>query len=402
MATIPARILLVTNTLVGGGAETLVRDLAVRFARRGATVGVAVLLRFRSFGDELDGVGIRTFEIGADGARDAVRIARRLSRVLDEFAPDIVHSHLSSSILAVRVVSLLRQRSRSRCARPVLVETTHASFEKTRWKYWMYRVTDGIQSLWTSVCSESIAAHEAAGAIRRGTGVCVPNGVDLSVFRPTDAGMRAATRAEFQVGDAFAWLAVGSFRDGAKDYGNLLHAFVRHAVGRGKDEILLIAGDGILRPRTEELARRLGLLDRVRFLGFRTDVPRLLAAADGYVMSSAWEAMPMVLLEAGAAGVPAVVTDVGANRDIVVDGVTGFVVPPRDPVRLGEAMARLAALPSAERQSMGAQARERVRTYFDIERVADAWIEVYQSLLTSGAPVQAFPGWAPSPTAVGR
>jgi glycosyltransferase involved in cell wall biosynthesis len=97
-----------------------------------------------------------------------------------------------------------------------------------------------------------------------------------------------------------------------------------------------------------------------------------------------------------------VVTDVGANRDIVVDGVTGFVVPPRDPVRLGEAMARLAALPSAERQSMGAQARERVRTYFDIERVADAWIEVYQSLLTSGAPVQAFPGWAPSPTAVGR
>ncbi len=76
------------------------------------------------------------------------------------------------------------------------------------------------------------------------------------------------------------------------------------------------------------MARALGLGDWVRFLGVRQDVPALMSAADGYVMSSAWEGMPMVLLEAAAAGLPIVATTVGGNQEVVSDRESGFLVPP--------------------------------------------------------------------------
>ena len=76
------------------------------------------------------------------------------------------------------------------------------------------------------------------------------------------------------------------------------------------------------------------------------DVPRVMAAADGYVMSSAWEGMPMVLLEAAAAGLPIVATEVGGNREVVIEGQSESLVPPRDDAALAAAMERLGAPPA--------------------------------------------------------
>ena len=82
-------------------------------------------------------------------------------------------------------------------------------------------------------------------------------------------------------------------------------------------------------------------ISHVRFLGFRSDAPELMNTADAYAMSSALEGMPMVLLEAGACGLPIVATDVGENREVVLDGETGFLVSPKDPDVLAQAMLRL-------------------------------------------------------------
>jgi glycosyltransferase involved in cell wall biosynthesis len=106
-----------------------------------------------------------------------------------------------------------------------------------------------------------------------------------------------------------------------------------------------------------------------------------MSSADGYVMSSAWEGMPMVLLEAGAAALPIVATRVGGNQEVVGDGETGYLAPPRDPVALAAAMQRLMSLSGAERRSMGARGRDHVRTHYGLQRVAEQWEALYRELL---------------------
>ena len=98
---------------------------------------------------------------------------------------------------------------------------------------------------------------------------------------------------------------------------------------------------------------KLGLEQRVRFLGFEPNVQRWMQAADGFVLSSRYEGLPMVLLEAGACGVPAVATDVPGTREVIVDGVNGWLARAGDAARLCEAMTRLMRMPLEERLRHG-------------------------------------------------
>ena len=145
--------------------------------------------------------------------------------------------------------------------------------------------------------------------------------------------------------------------------------------------MLLIAGDGPLRSSISQLADDLGLFKRVQFLGMRNDVAELMAAVDAYVMSSAWEGLPMVLLEAAASSLPIVATDVGGNREIVRDGVNGFLVPGKNSVALAEAMLAMERLPSESRLSMGAVGRAHVSRHYSLPVVVDEWERIYRSLL---------------------
>jgi hypothetical protein len=107
-------------------------------------------------------------------------------------------------------------------------------------------------------------------------------------------------------------------------------------------------------------------------------------------MSSAWEGMPMVLLEAAAAGLPIVATTVGGNHEVVVDEESGFLVPPRDHEALGSAMVRLSGLPEARRRSMGERGHEHIRSHYSLGRVAERWEEIYREvLMRKGLPVSA-------------
>ena len=152
----------------------------------------------------------------------------------------------------------------------------------------------------------------------------VPNGIPVDQFQ-LGSEIRQRIRNELEVEDKFVWLAVGRL-EAPKDYPNLLHAM--HAFSTPRN-ILLIAGDGPSRASMEQLASTLGISSEVRFLGTRTDVPRLMAAADAYVMASAWEGLPMGLLEASASALPIVATDVGGNHEIVRDRISGELWPQR-------------------------------------------------------------------------
>ena len=145
---------------------------------------------------------------------------------------------------------------------------------------------------------------------------------------------------------------------------------------------LLLAGDGPDRAALEETVRALRLGPFVRFLGTLPDPWPLLAAADIFVLPSLWEGMPNALLEAMAAGLPAVATAVGAVPEMVVDGREALVVPPGDAGALARALAELAESP-ARRREMGALARRRVEGSYRIEETVARTERLYDELLAS-------------------
>jgi glycosyltransferase involved in cell wall biosynthesis len=215
------------------------------------------------------------------------------------------------------------------------------------------------------------------GAVPRHKICYIPNGVDTERFKP-NLEDRLKVRKELGV-EGFVWLAVGRF-DPPKDYPNMLQAFAR-VVHKHLNTMLLIAGDGPLRKTMENMTRELGVEKHVKFLGIRRDIPQLMNAADAYVMSSEWEGMPMVLLEASACRLPIVATNVGGNAEIVLDGQTGFLVPPKSPEALSQAMLRMMDLPEEVREKMGEQARKHIESNFSLDRIVDCWEALYYELL---------------------
>ena len=147
---------------------------------------------------------------------------------------------------------------------------------------------------------------------------------------------------------------------------------------------LVIVGDGPLRPSLEERARTLGLNGSVRFLGAIPDAARFLPRFDVFVLSSVLEGMSNALLEAMAAGRPAVATRVGGNTELVVDGETGFLVPPKDPQALADAVARLLRDPALARR-FGEAARRRVESEFTLSTMVSRLEQLYDDLLAGSS-----------------
>ena len=143
---------------------------------------------------------------------------------------------------------------------------------------------------------------------------------------------------------------------------------------------LLLAGDGSLRSQLEAQAVALGVTPQVRFLGRRDDIPQMLAASDVFVLASLWEGNPLSVMEALAAGLPAVVTAVGGVPELVANEIEGLVVPAGDPLAFSAAMVRVASNPTM-RRAMGIAATKRAVTEFDDRNMVEAYESLYDELL---------------------
>lgn len=203
----------------------------------------------------------------------------------------------------------------------------------------------------------------------------IPNGRSPQHFRPATPQQRAATRAELGVADDALVVAYAGALEPVKQVDLAIAA-----VARVHGAHLVVAGDGTLREDLQAQAR-LDMPGRATFLGTVIDTAPVLGAADVVVLSSRTEGLPGVLIEAGLCGVPAVGTDVGYVDEIVVDGVTGLVVPPDDPDALASAI-RAAAADSA---SLGNAARTFCEDRFSSLRIVEQWDDLVGQLL--GDPV---------------
>jgi glycosyltransferase involved in cell wall biosynthesis len=165
-----------------------------------------------------------------------------------------------------------------------------------------------------------------------------------------------------------------------KDFATLL----RGAVGLKGDWRIQLVGDGPERPGLEALSRQLKLQDRVEFLGRRLDVGHLLAQADIFVLASHWEGLPISILEAMRAGLPVIASDVGGVKESVIDGITGFVAPPRDPGRLRSHLQMLIDSPGLLK-AMGQAGREAFEAHFHIDASVRMTLGVYAQVLGNPA-----------------
>jgi len=280
----------------------------------------------------------------------------------------VLHAHLPHAAWMARW-------SRLAAPVPVVIDTLHSSATGKMGRRLGYALSRWSSDCVTAVSRATAESHLGARMVRAKNLCVVPNGVNTDEWRPDDR-VRSDLRQALGLKDEFLWLAVGRLEP-VKDYPTLLEA-MKKAGGNAR---LVVLGEGPQRLQLMQLAERLGLQRRVQFVGFDAEVRCWMQAADGLVLASRYEGLPMVLLEAGACGLPAVATDVAGTREVIVNGETGWLACAEGPDALVAVMARLMRVSSAERRAMGERARRSVVERFSLETVLDRWEAIYSELL---------------------
>lgn len=205
----------------------------------------------------------------------------------------------------------------------------------------------------------------------------IHNGVDPAQF---SIGIDRGVRAEFGFAEDNPVVGIVARLGPEKDHVSLLRA-ARSVVDELPRVRFLLIGDGPTRPHLEALCAELQITPNVHFAGSRTDVARLLPALDVFVLSSVSECFPISLLEAMACARPAVCTAVGGIPEMINDGETGYLVPPKDPPQLADRLVRLLRDPQTARR-MGSAARARVEAEFDLDRSTAATQQAIEDVVS--------------------
>jgi glycosyltransferase involved in cell wall biosynthesis len=306
------RVLHVISEMGSGGAETLVTGMVTAGDEYGWTSAVASGGGYRA--DTLSAAGVATFPVPVPrrSAAGMVRAAAAATVAVRRFRPDVVLAHNVSASVVARLTGL----------RP-LVTVFHGVAAAD--------YPDAARILRRT--SRTVVTVAAATADRlRAAGLESPVVIENTVFPQRPSTSRADVRAALGVGEDTPVALCVARMETQKRHDVLLNAWAR----LDGDAQLWLAGDGSLRP---VLAEQAAHLPGVRFLGTRSDVPDLVAAADVTVLTSDWEGMPVAVLESLAAGVPVVASDVDGVRAAVAGG--GLVVPRRSPAATAAALRTL-------------------------------------------------------------
>lgn len=305
------------------------------------------------------------------------RAIRMLTRLMREWQPDIVHTHTTTAGGLGRIAA-------RRAKVPVIVHTFHGhvlsgylSGPQTRALTLAERAlakrTDALVSVSTRVRDELLAL----GVGRPEQWRVVPLGLELGDLLGGPAE-RAASRAALGLPLDGPLVGIVGRLAAIKDHDTFLAMAATLAAAR-EDVGFVVAGDGGLRESLEAKAKAL-LGGRIRFLGWATDLPVLYGALDVVVLTSRNEGTPVALIEAGAAALPVVATDVGGVAEVVRDGESGFVVPAGDATALAAKVGSLLDGPAAAR-TMGLAGREWVRARFSSERLVEDLLALYGELM---------------------
>ncbi len=375
------KILHIITTLDVGGAEMHLLSQVRGQSSRGHEVRVAYL----------KGQGTLASDFREAGAREVLLspLGSGASRILSHLAwAEVVHSHLLKADMFSAVLATLAG------ARKKLISGKHNDEQVLK-----RPLISRIHGVLGNLPQRTIALSDHVGRFVARHGGVQPEklrrvyyGIDPAPFHEAaemGASERAELRESFGFGpDDVVFICVARFA-AQKAHDVLLRALaLARATSTADDpqiKLLLVGGDpfGDGQERTQALARELQLEEACIFAGIRRDVPRLMAASDVFVMSSLWEGLGLVFLEAMATQLPVLATRVSAVPEVVIDGTTGVLVPPAEDAPLAEAMRKLSLDPRL-REELGRAGLARVAQCFGLDRMVDQTLAIYAEL-TEGA-----------------
>lgn len=364
----PIRVGFVVHVMQVAGAEVLVRETIDRLGSR-IEPTVFCLDSLGPIGEELLKRGVPVVGLNRKPGWD-FSVSRRLAREATARRIEVVHAHQYTPFFyAAFAKPLIRPM-------PKLILTEHGrhypDVVSPQRRAFNRLILDRFADEVNACIGFSARALSRVDGFRGNRIGVIENGIAVEDYGP--APDRAALRISLGLDPAKRYLAHVARHHPVKDQAMLLRGFAFAAL---PDVELLMVGDGPLRNELEALAREVGIAERVRFLGIRSDVADVLRASDAFALTSVSEAASLTLLEAMATGLPVVVTVVGGNPEIVRSGLDGLLVPRGDAAACGAALVRL----FTERgliERLGANARERVRENYRIERTVEAYYRMYR------------------------
>lgn len=366
----PIRLTYLITDLEIGGVPLHLYRLVTRLPRQEAQTRVISLADEGPVGRKLREAGIPVHACGASSATD-FRALMRLWRWLRADPPDILHSLLFHANMAARLVGPLAGLPACR----IVGEIQTVEIER-RW----HLVLDNLTCRW-SRCevgnSSSVVDHlHRVAHVPHSRLAFIRGGVDVKAIasaKPVDRSILGCQPDE----KIIIW--TGRL-DPVKGFKQMLACIAE--VTKNRRIRFLLVGQGSYQTAIKVMIRDHRLEERVLLLGQREDIPSLLQAADLFLFGSRTEGLPNALLEAMAAGLPIVATDVPGCRDLIQNERTGLLVPLDSPLSMADAVCRLLIDPLKARQ-LGRNAQQWVMENADIDHVGQPWLALYRTLLSS-------------------
>ena len=367
------RVLFVIDELDIGGTEQQILELVKRLDR---AVYLPMVCCFRPgrVSREIEMAGIPVFTLPKRGRLDVGLIAG-LVRLMRRERVDLVQTYLITANTWARLAAIL--------ARVPIIISSERNVDM--WEDPVKPVIGRWLDRWTYATignSQAVKDYLVRKGLRPERIRVIYNGVDSGRFEEPAAP--EATRAGLGIPAHHSVVALVARLEPQKDPRTFLEA-ASMIVQKLPAVSFVVIGGGTMQPDLEREAHALGLGKRIVFTGPRRDVPSLLAACDVSVMSSVKEGMSNTIMESMAAGKPMVATRVGGNAELIADGETGFLVPPRDAAALANAIERILA-DQALGRSMGRRARARIAERFSVDAMVSATQRLYGEAVRTLAP----------------
>lgn len=355
-----------------GGAEMMLYRLIEKLDKTKYNVIVVSIIPLGKVADKIKELGINVVSLEMKSKLE-LSVIFRLVHILKEFKPTILHSYLFHANLLGRIAGKI-------AGVPIIISSIRNTIFGGQIRELALRYTDFLSDATTIICETAAKRMISRKVVPKEKLHVIYNGIDPKMYENFSEDDRQKMRMEFNIPDtATLLISVGRLQK-QKGYPYLIQSAVE-LKNRGYNFVWLIAGEGELRFQLEQMVKNYGLEDTIRFLGLREDVPKLMFASDIFVLTSLWEGLPGVVLEAMAVGLPVVATDVGGTPELVEDGTNGFLIPPGNPMKMADAIEKLINMSGEARRKIGSMGKEIVKEKFTVETMARKHEGLYVKLL---------------------